>query len=97
MARDVSSIARDAMKRESPDFKIRKPPAKTPSDTEVEERYREALRATREKPSPWRDELKKIERPAAEKKTEPFTGITAAECNAWLASLPPLPLYGEEE
>lgn len=27
---------------------------------------------------------------------ESFTGLTASECNAWLATLPPVPLYGEE-
>ena len=26
-----------------------------------------------------------------------FTGITAGECNAWLATLPPAPLAGEEQ
>lgn len=88
------------MPKESRDFKISRPkrPEPTEAEAETEALLRDAISASKYRgPSAWRDELKKIERPKVEPEKKPFTGITAAECNAWLATLPPVPLYGEDE
>lgn len=84
------------MIKDSRDFKIAKP--KRPTEEETEVLLREAISASKHRdPSAWRDELKRIEKPKVEPKKKPFTGITATECNVWLSTLPPVPLYGEDK
>lgn len=86
------------MPKESRDFKISRSKRPEPTEAETEALLRDAIATSKYRgASTWRDELKKIERPRVEPEKKPFTGITAAECNAWLATLPPVPLYGEDE